>query len=144
MDPGTREWELLHHEAALISNLTSPGARSTAGISSSVTAGASILLPSRLSPPRSRDSIAAGGWTAMAEESSETPQRWTAKRRAAPVLSIVKGETCPSRCSETWTDGRGDRRVAGLVPPRGRERAGRAAEDSVHFLASSQSFLSHE
>ena len=44
MDPGTREWELLHHEAALISNLTSPGARSTAGISSSVTAGASILL----------------------------------------------------------------------------------------------------
>lgn len=27
------------------------------------------------------------------EESSDTPQRWTAKRRAALVLSIVKGET---------------------------------------------------
>jgi transposase-like protein len=29
----------------------------------------------------------------MAEESSDTPQRGTAKRRAALVLSIVKGET---------------------------------------------------
>ena len=29
----------------------------------------------------------------MVEESEETPQRWTAKRRAALVLSIVKGET---------------------------------------------------
>jgi transposase-like protein len=29
----------------------------------------------------------------MAEESADVPQRWTAKRRAALVLSIVKGET---------------------------------------------------
>ena len=29
----------------------------------------------------------------MAEEAADTPQRWTAKRRAALVLSIVKGET---------------------------------------------------
>ena len=27
------------------------------------------------------------------DESADTPQRWTAKRRAALVLSIVKGET---------------------------------------------------
>src|SRR5215468_4259012 len=30
---------------------------------------------------------------AMVEEAADTPQRWTAKRRAALVLSIVKGET---------------------------------------------------
>jgi transposase-like protein len=30
---------------------------------------------------------------AMAEEFSDTPQRWTAKRRAGLVLSIVNGET---------------------------------------------------
>ena len=29
----------------------------------------------------------------MPEEASETPQRWTAKRRAVLVLSIEKGET---------------------------------------------------
>jgi transposase-like protein len=29
----------------------------------------------------------------MAEDHPESPQRWTAKRRAALVLSIVKGET---------------------------------------------------
>jgi transposase-like protein len=29
----------------------------------------------------------------MAEEAADTPQRWTAKRRASLVLSIVKGET---------------------------------------------------
>ena len=29
----------------------------------------------------------------MAEDSADTPRRWTAKRRAALVLSIVKGET---------------------------------------------------
>lgn len=29
----------------------------------------------------------------MADEAADTPQRWTAKRRAALVLSIVKGET---------------------------------------------------
>lgn len=29
----------------------------------------------------------------MADESPESPQRWTAKRRAAPVVSILKGET---------------------------------------------------
>ena len=30
---------------------------------------------------------------AMADESPESPQQWTAKRRAALVLSILKGET---------------------------------------------------
>lgn len=29
----------------------------------------------------------------MAEEAADTPQRWTAKRRATLVLSIMKGET---------------------------------------------------
>jgi transposase-like protein len=29
----------------------------------------------------------------MAEDHPESPQRWTAKRRAALVLSLVKGET---------------------------------------------------
>jgi len=29
----------------------------------------------------------------MAEEAADTPQRWTAKQRAALVLSLVKGET---------------------------------------------------
>jgi transposase-like protein len=29
----------------------------------------------------------------MADESADRPQRWTAKRRTALVLSIVKGET---------------------------------------------------
>ena len=29
----------------------------------------------------------------MASERDETPQRWTAKRRAALVLSLLKGET---------------------------------------------------
>src|SRR5215467_12421030 len=29
----------------------------------------------------------------MADEAADTPQRWTAKRRAALVLSIVKGDT---------------------------------------------------
>lgn len=29
----------------------------------------------------------------MAEEAADTPQRWAAKRRAALVLNIVKGET---------------------------------------------------
>ncbi len=29
----------------------------------------------------------------MADESSESPQRWTAKRRAALIISILKGET---------------------------------------------------
>ncbi len=29
----------------------------------------------------------------MAEDHPESPQRWTAKRRAALVLSILKGET---------------------------------------------------
>ena len=29
----------------------------------------------------------------MADEAVETPQRWTAKRRAALVLSLLKGET---------------------------------------------------
>src|SRR5262245_47785752 len=29
----------------------------------------------------------------MADEAADTPQRWTAKRRAALVWSIVKGET---------------------------------------------------
>src|SRR5215475_6508773 len=29
----------------------------------------------------------------MADESSESPQRWTAKRRAALIVSILKGET---------------------------------------------------
>jgi hypothetical protein len=37
--------------------------------------------------------VAGRRWTAMAEEAADTPQRWTAKRRAALVLSIVKGET---------------------------------------------------
>ena len=29
----------------------------------------------------------------MADDSAESPQRWTAKRRASLVLSILKGET---------------------------------------------------
>ena len=29
----------------------------------------------------------------MADESPESPQRWTAKRRASLILSILKGET---------------------------------------------------
>ena len=29
----------------------------------------------------------------MADEPAETPQRWTAKRRAALIVSILKGET---------------------------------------------------
>jgi hypothetical protein len=29
----------------------------------------------------------------MADDSSESPQRWTAKRRATLILSILKGET---------------------------------------------------
>ena len=29
----------------------------------------------------------------MADDSPESPQRWTAKRRAALILSILKGET---------------------------------------------------
>jgi len=29
----------------------------------------------------------------MADETSESPQRWTAKRRVALVVSIIKGET---------------------------------------------------
>jgi hypothetical protein len=29
----------------------------------------------------------------MSDEAADTPQRWTAKRRAAFVLSIVNGET---------------------------------------------------
>ena len=29
----------------------------------------------------------------MADDSAESPQRWTAKRRAALILSILKGET---------------------------------------------------
>jgi hypothetical protein len=36
----------------------------------------------------------------MAEEPEDTPQRWTAKRRAALVLSIVKGRPQPRRPRE--------------------------------------------
>src|SRR5215813_473724 len=38
---------------------------------------------------------------AMVEESADTPQRWTAKRRAALVLSIVKAETSAQAAART-------------------------------------------
>ena len=54
----------------------------------------------------------------MADESPESPQRWTAKRRVALVVSILKGETSIAAaagsgfCSEQRTRyGRWERQV---------------------------------
>jgi hypothetical protein len=48
--------------------------------------------PSRLTPPDDRGRKATEGWIAMAGV-PEDVQRWTAKRRMALVLSIIRGET---------------------------------------------------
>ncbi len=50
-----------------------------------------MLLPSKLGPPVSRDSGMARRW--MMSEIPDNVQRWTAKRRSALVLRIIKGET---------------------------------------------------
>lgn len=55
---------------------------------------ASILLPSELRPPSRHGPIADRGGGAMPDDASAEPiERWTAKRRATLVLSILKGET---------------------------------------------------
>jgi len=51
-----------------------------------------MVLPSESSPPRNRDWITAGGGPRRTITPSH-PQRWTAKRRATLILSILKGET---------------------------------------------------
>src|SRR5215831_581901 len=50
-----------------------------------------MLLPSALVHPQAV--IRSRRRWAMVEDHPESPQRWTAKRRAALVLSLVKGET---------------------------------------------------
>jgi len=59
----------------------------------------------------------------MADENPESPQRWTAKRRAALVVSILKGETSVPAAARkhalTVAEGRG---VARAVSARGGER----------------------
>ena len=38
----------------------------------------------------------------MADESPDSPQRWTAKQRAALVVSILKGETSVQTVARNW------------------------------------------
>ena len=57
-----------------------------------VRAGAGILHPLKLRPPL-RQGPKRTGEVAMGFESAEPIERWTAKRRVALVVSILKGET---------------------------------------------------
>ena len=53
-----------------------------------------IPLPSEVEPPLSPWHLGARGQeTAVADEDLENVQRWTAKRRTALVLQVVRGET---------------------------------------------------
>ena len=60
----------------------------------------------------------------MAEDQRpEEVQRWTAKRRAALVISLLKGETTAAEAARPpWAEGRRGRRVARSLPARGGER----------------------
>ena len=68
-----------------------------------------------------RDEIAVEE-VAMADESLESPQRWTAKRRAALVKGILKGETSAQadagdeKLSRIHTPAPADRRRLGRPP----------------------------
>jgi hypothetical protein len=59
------------------------------------------------------------------EQHSEEVQRWTAKRRAALVLNLLKGETTAARRHGLKVAGGG---VAGAVSTRRGERTTRAAQ----------------
>ena len=52
-----------------------------------------MLLPSELRPPIRHVFMSLKGWRHMAQGIPENVQRWTAKRRSALVLSIIRGET---------------------------------------------------
>ena len=60
----------------------------------------------------------------MAADALEPIERWTAKRRVALVVSLLKGETSVAEAApDVWADSRRDRRLAGEVSPRCGERA---------------------
>ena len=65
----------------------------------------------------------------MAAESTEPIERWTAKRRVALVVSILKGETSVAEAArDAWAHGGRGRRLAGEVSAGGRERAAHSPE----------------
>ena len=62
--------------------------------------GVHILLPLKLRPPL-RHGLERTEEVAMASESAEPIERWTAKRRVALVVSILKGETSVAEAART-------------------------------------------
>jgi len=59
----------------------------------------------------------------MSDELPEELQRWTAKRRSALIVSIIKGETSVQEAARTRPDSGRSQGLAGEVSPGSRERA---------------------
>jgi hypothetical protein len=65
------------------------------------TGEAPIVLPIELGPPTRHGRMPLEGGEEMSEENKETPQRWTTKRKAALILSVLKGETSLAEAART-------------------------------------------